>query len=291
MARPARMTMLTEAVPCWTAPAPGVSRSGGVDVDVVLSGVEVRFGRGDPVLRGVDLRLGPGRPVVVLGANGSGKSTLLRVVAGCTTPTAGRVTGRPRHVGYLPDRFPSQLRMPARSYLRHLAAMHRAEPSDAPALLDDLGFTGGLDVPMVRLSKGNAQKVALAQALCSRAALLVLDEPWSGLDAAAAATVATCITGAAEAGAAVVVTDHSGTAAGLAGAQVLALVDGRLVPARPPRPAVTITLVNAIALLPQLPAGASVDGDRVVVRVPLEERDGLLAWALARGCGVEAVAP
>ncbi len=258
-------------------------------MDVELSGVEVRFGRAAPVLHDLDLRVTPGRPVVVLGANGSGKSTLLRVVAGCAAPTAGRVTGRPRHVGYVPDRFPSQLRMPARSYLRHLAAIHRAELSDAPALLEDLGFTGGLDVPMVRLSKGNAQKVALAQALCSRAALLVLDEPWSGLDMAAAATLTSRVTDAADA--AVLVTDHTGTAAYLPGARVLALVDGRLVPARPPRPTVTITLRGAEPLLPHLPTDTSVDGDRVIVRVPVEERDALLAWALARGCGVLAVQP
>lgn len=256
-------------------------------MDVELSGVGMRYGRTEPVLHDLDLRITPGRPVVVLGANGSGKSTLLRVVAGCTAPTAGRVIGRPRTVGYVPDRFPSQLRMPARSYLRHLAAMHRAGPTEAPALLDELGFTGSLDVPMVRLSKGNAQKVALAQALCSRAALLVLDEPWSGLDVTAVATLSRRIAAATDA--AVLVTDHTGTAARLPGAQVLALVDGRLVPARPPRPTVTITLRGAGPLLPHLPADTSVDGDRVVVRVPVEDRDALLTWALARGCGVETV--
>jgi ABC-type multidrug transport system ATPase subunit len=255
---------------------------------VELTGIEMRHGRGAPVLHGLDLQLRAAEPVVVLGANGSGKSTLLRVVAGCARPTAGRVTGRPRTVGYVPDRFPSQLRMPASSYLRHLAAMHRAGPSDAPALLEHLGFTGGLDGPMARLSKGNAQKVALAQALCSQAALLVLDEPWSGLDAAAAATVTRHIADAARAGAAVVVTDHSGTARRLAGARVLELVDGHLVPAGPRHPLVTITLVGAEPLLPHLPA-ATVHGDRVVVRVPVPERDRLLSWALAQGCGVEAV--
>lgn len=256
---------------------------------VELSRVEVRYGRAAPVLHELDLQVTLGRPVVVLGGNGSGKSSLLRVVAGCQAPSAGVVTGRPRHVGYVPDRFPSQLRMPARSYLRHLAAMHGSDPSEAPALLDELGFTGGLDVPMVRLSKGNAQKVALVQALCSRAALLVLDEPWSGLDAAAAAALSSRISGAADA--AVLVADHTGTAAALPGARVLALVGGRLAPASPPRPMVTITLLGADPLLPHLPADTAVDGDRVVVRVPVADRDALLSWALARGCGVLAVQP
>lgn len=263
---------------------------------VELSDIVVRYrGGARPVLSGLDLRLDSGHPVVVLGDNGSGKSSLLRVVAGCQAPSAGRVEGRPRTVGYVPDRFPSQLRMPAASYLRHLAAMHRAGPAaaQAPALLDALGFTGGLEVPMAQLSKGNAQKVALAQALCSGTALLVLDEPWSGLDVPAAATVSTRISDAAAAGAAVLVTDHTGTAAALPGARVLALSEGRLAPARAPRPAVTITLLTADPgpLLPHLPDGTAVDDGRITVRVPVPERDALLTWALARGCGVHSVVP
>lgn len=260
---------------------------------VELIGVEVRYRGADAVLHGLDLRIDPGHPVVVLGDNGSGKSSLLRVVAGCQPPTSGRVTGRPRTVGYVPDRFPSQLRMPARSYLRHLAALHRAAPEDAAELLDHLGFTGGLDVPMVQLSKGNAQKVALTQALCSGAGLLVLDEPWSGLDVRAAATVGTRISDAVAAGAAVLVTDHTGTAATLPGARVLALAEGRLSPARAARPTVTITLLTADPhpLLPHLPPDTTVDDGRIMVRVPVPERDALLTWALSRGCGVHSVVP
>lgn len=256
-----------------------------------LKGIGVRHRGSAPVLRELDLSLDPYRPVVVLGDNGSGKSSLLRVVAGCQAPTSGRVTGRPRTVGYVPDRFPSQLRMPAATYLRHMAAMHRSDPAGAEDLLDDLGFTGGLGVPMVRLSTGNAQKVALAQALCSGAPLLVLDEPWSGLDVHAAAAVSTRIADAARDGAAVLVTDHTGTAAALPGARVFALLDGRLVDARPPHPTVTITLLGAEPLLPQLPTDASAAGGVVVVRVPVDQRDALLTWALSRGCGVWSVEP
>ncbi|HEY3895416.1 MAG TPA: ATP-binding cassette domain-containing protein [Pseudonocardiaceae bacterium] len=82
-------------------------------------------------LVGVQVRY-RGGPVVVFGANGSGKSTLLRVVAECTSPSAGTVTGRPRAVGFVPDRFPSQLQMPARNYLRHMAALHRRGAGGAP---------------------------------------------------------------------------------------------------------------------------------------------------------------
>ena len=68
-----------------------------------------RYRRGPAVLAGVDVALEPGAPIVLAGANGSGKSTLLRLVAGASAPTGGRVVGRPRVVGYLPDRFPAML--------------------------------------------------------------------------------------------------------------------------------------------------------------------------------------
>ncbi|MFD1522521.1 ATP-binding cassette domain-containing protein, partial [Pseudonocardia yunnanensis] len=152
-----------------------------------LAGVRKRYRGRVEVLAGVDLELIPGRPVAVVGGNGTGKSTLLRIVAGCAAPTAGTVSGRPRVVGFLPGGFPASPRMPVRAYLRHLAALHGVRAADAArdaaALLDALRFTGDLDAPVARLSTGNAQKVGLTQALTCRAELLVLDEPWSSLDA------------------------------------------------------------------------------------------------------------
>ncbi|WP_344414810.1 ABC transporter ATP-binding protein [Pseudonocardia ailaonensis] len=169
----------------------------------------------------MDLALEPGAPVVLAGANGSGKSTLLRILAGCSAPTSGRVLGRPRVVGYLPDRFPAQLRMPADVYLRHLAQI-RGVGVDT-GLLETLGFTGRRGEPMARLSKGNAQKVGLAQALGCGAGLVVLDEPWAGLDVDAAEVLVELLTGV---DAALLVTDHTGRAARIPGARHLALESG-----------------------------------------------------------------
>lgn len=104
------------------------------------------------MLAGVDLEVSAGAPVVVLGGNG--ESTLLRIAAGCSAPSAGRVVGRPRPVGYLPADLPAPERMPARAFLAHLAAIRRSAAPDTGALLERLGLTGGLDVPMARLSTG-----------------------------------------------------------------------------------------------------------------------------------------
>lgn len=271
-----------------------------------VRGVDQRYGRrGAPVLRDVTLELRPGEPVLVEGANGSGKSTLLRVVAGLTVPTRGRVTGRSGGVAYLPDRFPATVRMPARSYLRHLQRITgRPAVLDWVAVLDRLGFTGGPDTPMSRLSKGNAQKVGVAQALCSGAALLVLDEPWSGLDSATRPVLTALLRDAAGAGAAIVVTDHTGSAPDLPPGRVPRLVDGRLVEGRLvdgrgtdpamvvllacPDPARVAREVRR-ATAPECDVQAIAGG--LSLLVPAEATDPVLRAVLRLGCSVRAVTP
>lgn len=256
---------------------------------------------GSPVLTGIDLEVEPGSPFVLHGPNGSGKSTLLRIAAGCETPTAGRVERRPDVVGYLPDRFPALLRLPARRYLRHLAAIRRV-PADAAAataeeVLGELGFTGADGEPMAALSKGNTQKVGLAQALSCGAGLLVLDEPWSGLDADAVAALDGRL---AALRVRLLVTDHTGTAAALPGARVRTLrPDGRLDSgpdrcAGPERAWVRVEVgcrADPRALVGRLPPARveEVGPDRLVVRLPARDSDAWLAAALAAGCSVRDV--
>ncbi|MET0190337.1 MAG: ABC transporter ATP-binding protein [Pseudonocardia sediminis] len=254
---------------------------------------------GTPVLTGVDLDLEPGVPSVLHGPNGSGKSTLLRIAAGCEAPTTGRVDGRPDVVGYLPDRFPALLRLPARRYLRHLAAIRRV-PADAAEqtadeVLAELGFTGADDEPMAALSKGNTQKVGLAQALSCGADLLVLDEPWSGLDADAIAALDDRL---AEVRVRMLLTDHTGTAETLPGAQVRRLgPDGRL--ERGPGPAASRVRVRVEvrcpgdprAVLDRLPPARveEMAPGRLVVLLAPRDSDAWLAAALAAGCSVRDV--
>lgn len=283
---------------------------------VRLAGVCKRYRRGPVVLDGVDLELGAGRPVAVAGANGSGKSTLLRIVAGCEAPTGGRVSGRPPVVGYLPDRFHASARMPATAYLRHLAAIHGVPVAAAAAraddLLDALGFTGDRHAPVARLSTGNARKIGLAQALSCDAALLVLDEPWSALDAAAAVELIGWIDAAAAGGAMVLVADHTGAARQLANVTPLRLTNAALVPEGPAGMAapggseaaantasaglegMTVELgcggdpAKVVGLLPAVSRWWAVPGG-LVLRLPGAEGDALIAAALRHGCSVLAV--
>ncbi|WP_380286075.1 ATP-binding cassette domain-containing protein [Kitasatospora purpeofusca] len=195
-----------------------------------------RYGRGPWILRDVDLRLAPGDVLAVLGANGSGKSTLLRILAGLTRPTTGRRTGpattRRAAVGYVPDRFTAHERLTTTAYLTHLGRIRglptAAARRRAGQLLDRLALVGGPDAALRTLSKGNAQKVALAQALLVPPDLLVLDEPWSGLDASAHAVLAELIAETAAGGGAVVFTDHREAVAEAHATAVREIADGRV---------------------------------------------------------------
>ncbi|MFJ3664078.1 ATP-binding cassette domain-containing protein [Streptomyces sp. NPDC090119] len=160
----------------------------------------------------MDVEAPAGEVVAFAGGNGSGKSTLLRIAVGLTRPTRGAVAARPPVVGYVPDRFSPAERMSAVAYLTHMGRVRGLTTSVASAragrLLDRLTLVGGAHAPLRSLSKGNAQKVALAQALLVEPGLLVLDEPWSGLDADAHAVLAEIMAEVAAVGGTVVFTDH-----------------------------------------------------------------------------------
>ncbi|MEV4191881.1 ABC transporter ATP-binding protein [Streptomyces toxytricini] len=177
-----------------------------------LEAVGKRYGRGRWVLRDVHVEAPPGEVVAFTGGNGSGKSTLLRIAVGLSRPTRGTVAARPPVVGYVPDRFSPNERMSAAAYLTHMGRIRGLTTSGAAAraglLLDRLALVGGRHAPLRSLSKGNAQKVALAQALLVEPGLLVLDEPWSGLDADAHGVLAEIMTEVAASGGTVVFTDH-----------------------------------------------------------------------------------
>ncbi|TWH21750.1 ATP-binding cassette domain-containing protein [Prauserella rugosa] len=177
-----------------------------------LTGVAKRYRRGGgPVLSGVDLDIAPGDVVALVGGNGSGKSTLARIVAGLSRPSEGTVTGTPT-IGYLPDRFPGGQRFSALDYLTAMGRIGGLPTATGRARartwLDRLALAGGPDVPLATLSKGNAQKVGLAQALLTEPDLVVLDEPFSGLDPDAHAALGDILDELRRSGSAVVYTEH-----------------------------------------------------------------------------------
>lgn len=271
--------------------------------------VSKRYGRGREgrqVLDRVDLSVAPGDVLAVAGANGSGKSTLLRIVAGFARPTSGSVTGRPTAVGYVPDRFTAPARLSAISYLTHMGRLRGLSTGAARArggeLLDRLSLAGGPDAPLRVLSKGNAQKVSIAQALITEPELLILDEPWSGLDASAHDVLGDLLAQVAARGGTVVFTDHREAMSGAHADQVCVIdANGRATHRRPSqRSLVEVVLTpppdggapNALnwAELPGISVHGGRDGSgRTVLRVARQHSDALLLAALRGGWSVEAV--
>ncbi|GAB3573780.1 ABC transporter ATP-binding protein [Amycolatopsis endophytica] len=246
-----------------------------------LLGVGKNYG-GAPVLTGVDLDVRPGSVIGVVGTNGSGKSTLLRIIAGLSRPSSGTVTGRPS-VGYVPDRFPASTRMSALAYLRHLARVSGADDVDPRALLERLALAGGPKAALRHLSKGNAQKVGLAQALLAEPDLLVLDEPWSGLDPDAHEVLAEIIAETRDRGASVVFTEHRDERAHAHATDVFRLTDGVL--GTVDRSARVVLHGDGPVDLPGVLATHR-EGDRVELTVAVERTDELLLKALGGGWSV-----
>ena len=142
---------------------------------------------------GLDLTVERGEVFGFLGPNGAGKSTTINVLLGFLTPTAGeaRVLGHDvaddslavrERIGVLPEDFEPYERLTAREHVAYAARLKSVE-ADVDALLERVGLQReAWDRPAGQYSTGMAQRLALATALVGDPALLVLDEPSSGLD-------------------------------------------------------------------------------------------------------------
>ncbi|HWG99951.1 MAG TPA: ATP-binding cassette domain-containing protein [Pilimelia sp.] len=204
-----------------------------------LENVWLRYARrGQWALRGVDAAVEPGTAVVVAGRNGAGKSTLLQVAAGVLRPTRGAVRDRPVVVGWVPERFPAHQPLDLREYLTAMGRLRglsrRAAEAAERGWSERLGLAPYRGVRLPALSKGTAQKVGLAQALLVPPGLLVLDEPWEGLDADARDLVPELVAEVRAAGGSVLVSDHRGETARLPGAARWTVAEGALAAAPAP---------------------------------------------------------
>ena len=184
----------------------------------------LRYSRRGPwVLRRATAALEPGEVAVVLGRNGAGKSTLLRIAAGVLRPTRGTVADRPARIGWVPERFPPDQSFTVGTYLSWMASIRgvrsAAATADIERWAERLYLTNFLNTPLPSVSKGTAQKVGLVQALLGEPDLLVLDEPWEGLDSATRDEVPLIVSELLARGGRVMVSDHLGETARLPGAR------------------------------------------------------------------------
>jgi ABC-2 type transport system ATP-binding protein len=160
---------------------------------VSASGLVKDFG-GKRVVKGVDLAVPAGAIYGVLGPNGAGKTTTLRMVLGIIEPDGGTRTllgeSRPRdagdRVGYLPEERGLYPTMKAREAIAFMGALRGLDWKEgrrrAAILLEEAGLGHAVDEKIKKLSKGMAQLVQLLGSVVHEPELLVLDEPFSGLD-------------------------------------------------------------------------------------------------------------
>jgi heme exporter protein A len=203
---------------------------------VVLDGLARHYGERD-ALSGVSLTLRDRQTLVVFGPNGAGKTTLLRVLATLLRPHSGRVEvlgesiperawavrGRIGLLGHEPLLYRE---LSARENLRFHARLHAVSRERVEELLAAVRIDDRADEPIRTLSRGMVQRVAVARAVLHEPELLLLDEPRSNLDPAAAELVEPLI--GAAAGRTRVICSHD-PGGGLAEADlVLGLREGRV---------------------------------------------------------------
>lgn len=168
----------------------------------------------------VSLVVPPGRLVGFVGPNGAGKSTTMRSIFGLVEPDAGTIAwdgvpvdrDRLNRFGYLPEQrglYPKMAIAEQVAFFAQLKGVARPEARRrAEALLVSLGLEDRLAQPLEKLSHGNQQRVQLAVSLANDPDLLVLDEPFSGLDPVAVHTLERVLRERVEAGAGVLFSSH-----------------------------------------------------------------------------------
>lgn len=165
--------------------------------------------RGPWAVTDANVTLRPGTIVEVAGPDGAGKSTLLNLIAGSADPTTGTVTRTYEGSEFVPDHLPSGLMQTGLMYLRNMAAEGRtrdAANARVQTLAIGLDLETVLRLPLAHLPKNAGHRLALARALANPSQLIVLDDPWSGLDEHSRQFLVRELTDRRAAGACVVVT-------------------------------------------------------------------------------------
>lgn len=179
---------------------------------MTLDGVGHRFGDRPWLFRNLDVTLHRGRTVAVVGPSGSGKSTLLGLLAGWTSPTEGKISGRAASIAWVfqnPTGAPGRRAVDLVAY-PFLARGYTITESQRRARegMVRLGLEAVTDRPFRSLSGGEAQRLMLARAMSIRPELLLIDEPTAQLDRQTAMTVNATITELASEGIVTVIATH-----------------------------------------------------------------------------------
>ena len=161
-------------------------------MELTIDHISKSFGD-NQVLKDISLHIQGGKALGILGRNGAGKTTSIRIIMGVFLADEGRVLldGKPFKrkdvkIGYLPEErglYPKKKISEQLVYLAELKGMTKKEAKQSyEALLERLGMSQYADTKLETLSKGNQQKIQLIATLINKPDIIILDEPFSGLD-------------------------------------------------------------------------------------------------------------
>jgi ABC-type multidrug transport system ATPase subunit len=207
----------------------------------------------------LDLVVAPGERVALVGHNGSGKSTFLRLAAGLLELTSGEIAVAGHPVGapearaalsFIPDNPVLYDDLSVREHLAYISSLHGVDASteDLDELIADIGLADRADDLPARFSRGLRQKAALAVGLVRPFEVLLVDEPFVGLDVPGREALLRLLEEAHEAGAAIVVATHEPSYVERVD-RCVALRDGRVVHDGPITPDEVVRLVGDQARL------------------------------------------
>jgi heme ABC exporter ATP-binding subunit CcmA len=205
---------------------------------IVVESVTRTFGA-VAALRAVSITFRAGELVTLEGSNGAGKSTLLSLLATAIRPTLGRIVYEPigedleqvRHeLGWVAHDSLCYRELTGRENIELAAELYGADRKTAwERTADRVEARGFGDRPFGTLSRGQRQRIALARALVHDPSVLLLDEPWTGLDPASTALLERALVAEKERGTMVILSSHAPEQAERLGARRVQLAGGRIV--------------------------------------------------------------
>jgi ABC-2 type transport system ATP-binding protein len=171
------------------------------------------------VVDGISFSVAAGTMLALLGPNGCGKSTTMKVLSGAIPPGTGTYTinghaagsdQARRSTGYVPDTKGVFPRLTGREHLQLAQRLHRATDSDQRRreLIERLSLGEVADLPAVAYSHGQSRRLSMAMALIAYPPLLLVDEPFDGVDPEGVETITELLVEARDRGAAVLLTTH-----------------------------------------------------------------------------------
>jgi ABC-type multidrug transport system ATPase subunit len=181
---------------------------------ITATNVIKQFGR-FAALRGVSTEFGAGKFYANLGGNGAGKTTLLRIIAGLARPTGGYVSilgmsprDACRAIGYMAH--PSLLydEMSGMENLRYFARLYGIDDDNCDQAIRRVALDPALSRPVGQYSQGMRQRMSLARAILHDPKILLLDEPFSNVDAQSAREMVTLLTRMRDAGKTILLVTH-----------------------------------------------------------------------------------